>query len=230
MKNVNNDHLKKSAKREMPMLRQELQNLKTCQFAFLTTSFTITGLLLSLLFKDELNKISCLVFLIPLVIILPCFCFFFDKAGTITRIVGYFRILEDIVSYPDFPGWENALSKSREQIKLRNHNTFYIFLRIISMRKPNGYWSLAFNTFVMLIFLCMVSAWFLFLSSEKTILHWIIISLVSVFVIIISIRNFLVIKDLTIGISSYDNNYKSWKDLLKNQDKDLTSQQPGPLN
>ena len=201
-----------SAKLEMPLLRQELQNLKMCQFAFLTTSFTVTGLILGFVPNLTPSSVPGSVFLIPLVVVLPAFCFFFDKARTITRIVGYYRILEDAINNPGFPGWENALSISRKETSKK---TIGLFIRVMLMRQPHGYWSLAFYTFAALSILCIIGAW-KFFNSQDIISHWHwFLMLFSTFLVLIGlIRNFYMIWDLTMGKSTYEDNYEKWRKLL----------------
>ncbi len=55
--------------------------------------------------------------MIPLVIILPISCIFFNKAVTVTRIVGYYQLLEDFnlgINEGKYIGWENSLKRYRE--------------------------------------------------------------------------------------------------------------------
>jgi hypothetical protein len=58
-----------------------------------------------------------LIYLIPLIIIFPIWLIFFDKATTISRIVGYYNILEQILNgvHPEtkYIGWENSLQTLR---------------------------------------------------------------------------------------------------------------------
>jgi hypothetical protein len=203
----------------MPMLRQELHSLKTCQFAFLTTAFTTTGVLLGFLAKFGSAEYADFVFLAPLVVILPCFCFFFDKASTITRIVGYYRILEDISGNTRFVGWENSLYKSRNKDEKIPLDFFSLIKRIVLVKKPYGYWSLAFNTFLTLILICILCALFCpnFNKGESNYLeiHWIVLLFSIVFSAVCIIRNFYIVKSLMAGESSYEKNYENWKKILK---------------
>lgn len=201
------------AEREIPLLRQELHNLKTCQVAFLTTAFTATGLLLGLIPKLIESGLSRLGFLTPLVVVLPAFCFFFDKARTITRIVGYYRILERIINPCEFPGWENALGRSR--IEFSTLGKMSKFRRIMFMRQPHGYWSLAYYTFTLLSLLCLVGAWRIAFSDGRPIMFclWILV-IASILVIICIGRNLYLIWQLTVGESSYEANYQKWKKRL----------------
>jgi hypothetical protein len=109
--------------KEQAVLRAELGNLKNCQITFLT--FTVTGS--GLLFTFAANVVTSesspfpqlgIFFLIPLIVILPFWWVFFDKATTITRIVGYYRVLEMLILDPtitaSLKGWENALAHFRK--------------------------------------------------------------------------------------------------------------------
>jgi hypothetical protein len=212
-----NEHpLKDMATREMSLLRQELHNLKTCQFAFLTTAFTATGLIFGFFVKSGAPEYSYLIFLAPLIVIFPCFCFFFDKAGTITRIVGYYRILEDITGNASFPGWENSLSKSRSGSDTMDHGFFSLAKRIIFFLKPYGYWSLAFDTFVSLIIISIICACFYpFKPDDNHTTHWIVLLPIIVLSILFIVRNFFVLKNLMVGENSYESNYNNWKNILE---------------
>lgn len=104
--------------REHKALREELHNLKSCQITFLTWSVVATVALLTFFAKYSPTGLSGLPFLLPLGIILPCWWIFFDKATTITRIIGYYRQIEKLIlgkSKPkNYLGWENALALFRE--------------------------------------------------------------------------------------------------------------------
>lgn len=132
-------------------LRQELHNLKSCQITFFSLAITSTGLLLGLgnHFISERVPAS-LVFLSPLVIILPCWCIFFDKATTITRIVGYYRILEQMIiesgaSVPNYIGWETALAKVRDDPERGK----------LAILLSHTYWIITWFTFGTLAALCL---------------------------------------------------------------------------
>ena len=81
------------------MLREELRNLKQRQLRYFTLSVAGSSLLFGL--AESLpkgGKFGPVVLMAPLVILLPCWWTFFDKATTITRLVGYLRICE--LSFP----------------------------------------------------------------------------------------------------------------------------------
>ncbi len=216
------DKIEECAKREIPMLREELHNLKKCQIAFLTTAFTATGLLLGFTSKLENPLHVCLGMLAPLVIVLPASCFFFDKARTITRIVGYFRVLEDILNDSNFPGWETALSEFREKDDAIDPS----LREIITMQKPHfQYWSMAFYTFVFLtIFPGALSVVFAVSAEWPSILHWIacyaVLCVASVLAVLCIIRNGRLISALLRGENSYHANYKKWCEILGRQTRE----------
>jgi hypothetical protein len=81
--------------KEFTFLREEMRDLKTCQVQFVTFSVTGTGVLFGLVALTQ-NKLQGVSYLFPLTILLPSWLIFFDKAKTITRIVGYYRILEKL--------------------------------------------------------------------------------------------------------------------------------------
>jgi hypothetical protein len=163
---------------ELMALRQELHNLKTCQITFLTLSVTATGGLLGLGTSFADQSILSLVALSPLVLILPSWWIFFDKATTITRIVGYYRILEKLVinrskseeDKPDpdiknirFIGWENSLKKFREHQEHENPpceeeykiKSFWSGIaELVILKTKNLYWVISFYVFLGLSALC----------------------------------------------------------------------------
>lgn len=108
-KNAKSDNKIDLIKMELTNLRAELHDLKTCQIQFVTFAFTASGVILS--FRGNFIP------LIPLVIILPTWWIFFDKAKSVSRIIGYYRILEKAYLGDvelNFIGWENAQSIYRK--------------------------------------------------------------------------------------------------------------------
>jgi hypothetical protein len=104
--------------REINDLRSDLKDLKRCQLQYFSISITATGAILGFLGSATIaQNLKDSAFLVPLTVILPCWLIFFDKATTITRIVGYQRILERQITGEAFTyfGWENALSNFREK-------------------------------------------------------------------------------------------------------------------
>ena len=114
--------------KERELLRAEIQTLKHCQIQYFAITITATGVVLGLAEKlgGSVQKLGIepgrsLVYLAPLAIILPCWTIFFDKATTITRIVGYSRVLEQLLTGQarakncKYVGWENALREFRKR-------------------------------------------------------------------------------------------------------------------
>ena len=157
-----------ACKAERMFLRSELHDLKNCQVTFLTYSVTATGLLFGLLAKSgDPPLASGAVPLFPLVVLVPFWWIFFDKATTVSRIVGYTRILEDCIAgrrNPDtLPGWESALALQRADDKWPTRASGFTqppklrsALRQLSLRTPNKYWMLAYYTFGGLSVLCLL--------------------------------------------------------------------------
>jgi hypothetical protein len=153
--------------KEQSVLRNELASLKSCQITFVTYAVTATGLLMGLavnLAGSDKAPFPALgaFYLIPLIIILPFWWIFFDKASTITRIVGYYRILETAIIHPEYNleyiGWENALSKFRGMMR-RKELPFIVaeqkpsLLQLLVLQAVPRYWMLVYYTFASLAFL-----------------------------------------------------------------------------
>jgi hypothetical protein len=147
---------------EHAMLREELKSFKKCQIEFLIFAITGTGILLGLPLFPASNTSLPLVgafYLIPLAILLPFWWIFFDKATSITRVVGYSRIVEKLIlgqgSVTKFVGWENALATFRQQqqaAKLKfvteDRDSFLKrFLKLTLLGTTHRYWTLTYYIF-----------------------------------------------------------------------------------
>jgi len=225
-------------------LREELHLLKKCQMDFLTWSTVVTIAYLSLAAKFLSQYKSAIFFLFPLGIILPSWWIFFDKATTITRIVGYCRILEKLINgqvlAKRYVGWENALRIFREEqkggrLKFESQKTFWsVFWKdllplglIIHTRR---YWLLAHYTFFALSVLC----WIVFLRSPyvpwREIFPWkgwckllnldLIVTGVMIFFTVISVVwNYKMIYYLMHGRESDNAKEQFWRKILEIEDK-----------
>lgn len=154
---------------ERKALRNELYNLKSCQITFLTTSVTATGLLLGLattLVPKDLS-LKGITFVFPLIVLIPSWWIFFDKPTTITRVVGYYRILEKLIlnqyTTKRYIGWENSLRLSRERKKEKKYCPppdlkkigFSDWIKeMIFFQTGHRYWIIAYYTFFALSALC----------------------------------------------------------------------------
>jgi hypothetical protein len=163
--------------KEKEALRTELVSLKNCQITFLTYTVTGTGLLMGFavnLVSTDKSPLPMLgiMYLVPLTIILPFWWIFFDKATTITRIVGYYRILEELIIDPKsnvtFLGWENALAKFRDEYGKKsttppppNQERFLVRLfRLIVLQTSQRYWVITYYTFTSLSLIVFFTCFF----------------------------------------------------------------------
>ncbi len=204
---------------EMDTLREELQHLKNCQVRYFLFSITITASILGILSK--LNRVDNLGFLTPLLIILPCWWIFFDKASTITRIVGYYRQLEKmILAQGDhrYLGWEQSLSEFRkwqEEGKFvdlfnskdsESKKTF----KLLQLQTAHRYWVINWYTFLALSVTC------LFLGAFP--LGYIntgVSGILAIVVVFSAIKLFRDISKLVFGTSSYNANEIYWEKVLE---------------
>ena len=234
------DSLKLICESEIKVLREELQGLKHCQITFLTSAVTATGVLLGVAstiyshLPQSNPSLPSLIFLCPLLVLLPSWWIFFDKATTITRIVGYYRILEQLILQKhqqydsiNFLGWENALGQFRElnnkggfkaqhQGACRNRkDSLKDILKIVFLITSNRYWIISFHTFFGLSACCLI---FSYLLSETKIPQLSIsgitlIAAINLFILSIAF-NFGVMFHLIGGKFSYDNHENYWREVL----------------
>lgn len=163
---------------EADRLRDELRDLKRCQLQYASLSVVgtggIIGIAATLAEHADPNSFG-MAFLAPLVIVLPCWLIFFDKATTITRIVGFVRLLESELTNAvgsldyagmDLPGYETAL----ERFRAREEEIRHELLREASERRSRDqekerrapwrhqYWTVHWLMFCLLSLLCLVLA------------------------------------------------------------------------
>ena len=119
------DQVSLMMEKEYTTLRQEVLDLKNCQVTFLTFSLIATGAILGVLggrLISLIDRYAAVLYLAPLTILLPSWLIFFDKALSVTRIVGYLRLLEEMYlgsadPWTRFLGWETAMDKFRARRK-----------------------------------------------------------------------------------------------------------------
>ncbi len=176
---------------EMHSLREELRDLKGYQFKLVSIAALITGFLLSLTrvrldvgLSVPLQSVppSQSLYLLPLIVVLPSWCIFFDKTKTITRIVGYCRLLEATLNNQReakyFVGWERSLGrfrkesnavvsnlKTRKLVGSRPRSLTQRFIKVSSWARhftltvllieSQRYWTLAYATFLTLSAVCL---------------------------------------------------------------------------
>jgi hypothetical protein len=162
---------------------------------------------------NTLNSYYGIAYLFPLTILIPTWWIFFDKAMTISRIVGYYRNLERLIlksHTANFRGWENALNRFRrlqEQGRLK-HRSRLRLKELLPHRLPHRYWILTYATFFGLSILCLAMSFF---SQVNMAIFYLVL-----FVVLISaIWNAWVISELIWGRYSYRANERYWKKILK---------------
>jgi hypothetical protein len=150
--------------KERDQLRSELQQLKNCQLRYFTLSVTGSGIILSIvssIIRMNLQTELMFAILSPLAIVIPCWWIFFDKATTITRLTGYYQILEKMITanpkknkYP-YWGYENALAFYRTQDNKATWDEFYErfkkenpLVKLENLSIPNQIWYIL-NTDIM---------------------------------------------------------------------------------
>jgi hypothetical protein len=145
--------------KERDLLKTELQALKHCQVQYFSFAITATGVIFGLAEKVGDQPAIGLVYLIPLLLVIPLWSIFFDKATSITRIVGYMRILEVLLVGDRrfrYQGWESSLRDFRKAEKL-HHFLAEPFVMIgwavcalwplADFRRKHRYWAINWLTF-----------------------------------------------------------------------------------
>lgn len=205
---------------ELNVLRSELRDLKSCQIQYVSLSVTGTGAIIGFaatLASPSLRGIACLA---PLVILLPCWWIFFDKATTITRLVGYVRVLETMISgSPDFEyqGYETALGLFREREALYppespcgRLSTLYQVLRL---RTRHRFWTVNWYTFGSLSLVCWLLA-FRFLEGTR-VERFLALGVAAVLIIGSAFFTLRMVRDLIVGKYSYGHTTFVWNQLLR---------------
>jgi hypothetical protein len=212
---------------EMDILRKELRHLKDCQIKYFLLSITSTITVIAL--ATKFDKVSPYIFLTPLIVVLPCWWTFFDKASSITRIVGYYRILEQMLLHDGihrYIGWERSLHKFRDyqdnnrfdSIKMIHANKTKQVLELLSLKTTHKYWMLNWYTFFSLVALSVtLSAISIACTTAllKSNIHFPVFLFVLILAIYSSIANFRKVIDLIFGHSSYTVNEKRWEYILR---------------
>lgn len=210
-------------------IRQELHNLKACQNNFLITAITTTGLILGIAatFLRNTPTVPAVVLLLPLSVVIPLWWMFFDKAKTVSRCVGYHRILEMLLlknhEAKNYKGWERSLGELREKRDVFNDEKEYASKNKISLSKililmpSNRYWMLAYYTFFGLSILCVGA----YLAQQKPVSYFLehemiltLLIITSVLLLITIVANFRAVNNLMNNENSYDANEKMWMELL----------------
>lgn len=219
-------------------LRTEIRDLKRCQLQYFVISITATSALLGLssaLISPAHKGLSALT---PLGLLFPCWLIFFDKATTITRLVGYQRALEAIIAeskpVPErswFLGLETAIGRFRkaqdeghfDDIRVNKRR---VFLNVLLLRTRHRFWMLNWYTFVSLSVLCVGIGYNLLPAENIDIAIPLLRSHIVIFfrdiglvagliVILVALYTFALVVSLVQGINSYRGNTLAWNRLLE---------------
>lgn len=207
---------------EQTKLRAELAHLKDCQLRYYSLSVAATGVLVSIGTQLPPKSESSVYYLAPLLIVVPCWWIFFDKATTITRIVGYLRLLDDFFRHsndryaPRHLGWETALQLRRSDKEASRPSGavewtkgYKIALKeVLPLKTGHRYWGFTWYTFFFLSATCLALAW---LSSGPTFSKtYLALVATSAIVFVTTLYNLYLVGDLAGGRRSYEHNYSEW--------------------
>ncbi len=166
--------------REIVALRQDLQDIKRCQLQYFTLAITGTGAILGLaaILGSDFRGLALLA---PLSIILPTWIIFFDKATTITRIVGYQRALEkqacsEVQIYKCL-GYENALAEFRlkeadawRAVREKMRGRRPRLRDVVLLRTRHRFWMINWYTFAVLTLICCSGAYTLLRTDSVSLM------------------------------------------------------------
>jgi hypothetical protein len=207
--------------KERDLLKTELQALKHCQVQYFSFAITATGVIFGLAEKTADKPTVGLVYLIPLLLVIPLWSIFFDKASSITRIVGYMRILEDLLVGDKrfhYQGWENAL---REFRKAEKQDQYHFLVEpfpmmwhalcalwpLVDFRRQHCYWAINWLSFCGLGICSLYMAHLRGADSRISLLF-------AVFFVGACIHNADVLWNLIGGKFAYDRREKLWRTIL----------------
>jgi hypothetical protein len=140
---------------------------------------------------------------------------FFDKAKTISRAVGYLRILEKVILHKifvkEFSGFENGLKvfrqhqdeyrKTLQKRKNSTISTFFEFDKRIMKIPTFGYWGIVYIMFFSLSLLCVWLS-YIFCTNDT----FPIIQYAYLLFLLVGYINWRTLFRITIGTWSYDAN------------------------
>ena len=242
--------------RTIEHLRNDLRDLKRCQVQYFVLSITATGALLGLTGNCVCDNYQRLVVLTPLGLLIPCWLIFFDKATTITRIIGYQRVLEELLceatrrGTPDigkpewFIGFESAVAHFRwmqdkgDLDKLETEHKVR-FRKVLALKTRHRFWMLNWYTFCVLSLLCCGLG---YTSGGDKVYSLSVpppfsstlelserdISLLALGVVLaVAFYTFVVVVQLVQGSHSMDHNSQAWRLVLENPPGWAVPKSPG---
>jgi hypothetical protein len=204
---------------EMKRLHEDIQDLKRCQIGYFSLSLTGTGAILG--FAASLKEdtgLRWLTVLVPLVIVLPCWIIFFDKATSVTRNTGYLRHLEAMLggkSAQEYVGFQSSLSKYRdledniwhEQSRGGRCKRVRAFIgALMPMWFRHRYWVINWYTFLALSLSCCISSYVLYKADTKSVGNRAVVDGSAFFLVfIVFCYTLVILYHLVGGRQSYDN-------------------------
>lgn len=209
---------------ELNIVRGEISGLKACQVKYFTFSIAGTAALFGAANAISEFAAGSLPYLAPLVLLLPCWWIFFDKATSITRNAGYATILEEMIrSFPQLPyeflGFESSLLLFREKEDAGlNPELDDVFpkgrrslILAMMLRTRHRYWIVNWYTFFPLSALCC----YLGYCNSASALHDIPLIIACSYVIYSTVITLVLINRLIDGRASYKYYSACWRKFLK---------------
>jgi hypothetical protein len=225
---------------EISALRSEMRELKNCQLRYFSLAVLAAGAILGTNGVFGQPDGRGLVVLAPLLVIIPCWLTFFDKATTITRIAAYVRLLEERLAAGTtairYVGFETALRDFRQYedrngprgyIRLRNVSRWLQHVKLLALRTRHRYWALNWWTFFLLAWVCCVLPfglgvhWIPFVDARV----WTVYVSIAV-VFFATLLTFSMLINLHAGSYSYDEYEAVWRQVLKQNSPSNDGLQP----
>lgn len=215
---------------EKAALRDELRHLKLCQLNYFTVSVTATGALLGLGSKFGQQPSPSTLLFVPLLIVLPCWWIFFDKASTITRLVGYMNVLDLLLSEADFDrspfrylAWEAALAHYRktdqlslgERVSAWSRGLRYGLTDVLTFQTTQRYWSINWYTYCVLSVICWLLGSNVLEHGLRSLRLTSADGLILAVIIISAVYNLYLSGSLVGGRLSYRAQTTKWKTILQ---------------
>lgn len=207
-------------------LREEIGFLKKCQINYFMFSIAAAGAAAGFGETAALRDRGAVTFLSPLLVVLPCSLIFFDKATTISRIVGFLRIVERLLRDPMSGkgqgltyGWELPLKEYRwveAQESVAEKSANYLagaghgLWSLLMFTTSHKYWVINWYTFTVLSIVSLILAG----TDKSPAFHpvWWIALAGSV---LVAFHNLTVLGRLTKGSYSHDACSSRWERALE---------------
>jgi hypothetical protein len=211
---------------EQTALRTELQELKKCQLQYFLFSIAGSGAVFGVMNAlPSSNSARAALLLAPLVIVLPCWVTFFDKATTITRLTGYMQYLElqFSIRHPNYIGYERALDHFRrmerqhppKRVGFLSVRKWPAFLALLAIRTRHRYWLVNWWTFLILSSAACALPTVFWNNEDKTAVEalpmgWLAVAVVS----IVALYTLRIVIKLTLGEYSTREVAAYWRKIL----------------